>query len=271
VSAPLDKLPLFVKAGSFIPSTENLTSTVYYTTDKVLMGYYPDVSVPQSDYTLYTDDGKTFGAYASGSYETIRFEGKTYSDHLAVTLHKEGAGYAGSTDEKQLWFTMHRITQKPVQVLIDNEEIPLVFSSTDYDNAVSASYYQATTHLLKVHFPWDLSDGQLVVKFTGAGIGDIATNSAMLHLGNPVPNPFSKQTRLEVAIPETGTYQLTVYDVWGRKVFGKSYYFGQTGSGTVQWNGKSSAGNCLSEGTYVIVVSSTHGKKAYRKVVLGKE
>lgn len=68
VAAPIDTLPLFVRAGSIVP----LGSEVESTEDKqsvVELKVYPGAD---GDFTLYEDDGKTY-AYERGQFTETRF------------------------------------------------------------------------------------------------------------------------------------------------------------------------------------------------------
>ncbi len=268
VSAPLDKLPLFVKAGSFIPFTNHLFSTDYYHTDTISVWYYPDVSVPESTYTLYSDDGKTAGSLSRGQYELIHFKGTTYSDYLGINLRKEGNGYPGAAKGKEIYFEIKRITRKPVRVLFNGSEMPLVSTQADFALNAAAAYYPVSGKLLRIHFPLDLSESKLEVWFEGVGIGDITKNSSLLRVGVPMPNPFSQQTRLSVDVPKGGKYYMRVYDVWGRQVYHKAYYFTVTNTGNIYWNGKDLYGNSPDNGIYLITVSDENGNRGYRKVIL---
>jgi alpha-glucosidase (family GH31 glycosyl hydrolase) len=268
VNAPLDKLPLFVRAGSFIPFASPLYSTDNYHVDTIFVWYYPDVSVPESTGILYSDDGKSSNSLGSGQYDLIHFIGKTYSDYLKVNLRKEGNGFPGDTTEKEIYFEMQRINRNPVQVLFNNSEMPIVSSPDDFKSNSAAAYYLASDKLLKIHFPWDLSDSKLEVQFGGVGVGNIVKSSALLRLGIPMPNPFSQQTRLSVDVPAAGKYSMQVVDIWGQQIYHKNYFFTESNTDHISWNGKDFNGNNLGNGIYLIIISDETGNHAYRKVVL---
>jgi alpha-D-xyloside xylohydrolase len=61
VSAPIDKLPLFVRAGSIVPMGEPILST-NETQKLAKVRVYPGAD---ADFMLYEDDGKTY-AYETG-------------------------------------------------------------------------------------------------------------------------------------------------------------------------------------------------------------
>jgi alpha-glucosidase (family GH31 glycosyl hydrolase) len=61
VSAPIDLLPLFVKAGSIVPTGEQIDSTAQPQRIKSIKVY----AGADADFTLYDDDGLTY-AYETG-------------------------------------------------------------------------------------------------------------------------------------------------------------------------------------------------------------
>ena len=62
MSAPIDTLPLFVRAGSILPLGEPVENTGQVQ-KLAKVRVYPGAN---SDFTLYQDDGKTYG-YEKGS------------------------------------------------------------------------------------------------------------------------------------------------------------------------------------------------------------
>ena len=67
VSAPIDVLPLFVKAGSIVPTGEPIESTAQEQGIKSVKVY----TGATADFTLYDDDGRTY-AYESGQRKVTR-------------------------------------------------------------------------------------------------------------------------------------------------------------------------------------------------------
>src|SRR5262249_22415202 len=69
VSAPLDKLPIFVKAVSIIPMGPSMEFVDQRPADPLTLDVYPSGA---TSYTLYEDDGKT-NAYIGGAFSKTRF------------------------------------------------------------------------------------------------------------------------------------------------------------------------------------------------------
>ncbi|HEY1011769.1 MAG TPA: glycoside hydrolase family 31 protein [Herpetosiphonaceae bacterium] len=72
VAAPLERMPLFVRAGSLIPGAQIAQSTVSQSNDYVTLDVYPGTGA----FTLYEDDGASFeheqGAFCATTYRVER-------------------------------------------------------------------------------------------------------------------------------------------------------------------------------------------------------
>jgi len=83
ISVPvrLQTIPVFVKAGAFIPMVKAVESTDDYSSKDLTIRFYPAGKGISSGGQMYEDDGKTFGTYEKGEYELLRFQnvsGKTF-------------------------------------------------------------------------------------------------------------------------------------------------------------------------------------------------
>ena len=97
VDAPIDTIPLFVRAGSIIPSGSAIESTnEQQKIEKVRV--YPGAD---ADFTLYDDDGKTY-AYEKGESRITHL----HWDNSARTLTHEGQ-YAWSGPDSDIVEIVH--------------------------------------------------------------------------------------------------------------------------------------------------------------------
>jgi alpha-D-xyloside xylohydrolase len=79
-SAPLDRIPLFIKAGSIIP----IGSLIQYATEKndpIEIRIYPGTD---SEFTLYEDENDNYN-YEKGIYSTIKFSWKDSEKVLTIS------------------------------------------------------------------------------------------------------------------------------------------------------------------------------------------
>jgi alpha-glucosidase (family GH31 glycosyl hydrolase) len=67
VAVVLEHIPVFVRAGAFIPLAPPMQSTCAYTGERLDLHYYHDPSVSCAAGKMYHDDGETPDAYARGA------------------------------------------------------------------------------------------------------------------------------------------------------------------------------------------------------------
>jgi hypothetical protein len=81
------------------------------------------------------------------------------------------------------------------------------------------------------------------------------------------PNPFRQRTTIEYTLPESGSVQIEVYDLLGRRV--QVLADGRRGPGLhqVQWNGRNRGGGAAASGVYIVRLRA-EGTTRSRKMTL---
>jgi alpha-D-xyloside xylohydrolase len=100
VSAPIDTIPVFVRAGSIIP----LGSAVESTNEKQTVARVRVYAGADGEFDLYRDDGNTY-AYENGDYQLTRL----HWDDQADKLTESGAPFSSTNGP----FAMEVIGAKP--------------------------------------------------------------------------------------------------------------------------------------------------------------
>ena len=137
----LEKLPVLVRAGAFIPMIDDIQSTQDYDASKLTLHYYADNSVTTADYEMYEDDGKTYQAIEKGLFEILQFSANQQQQHLSINLNRKGKGYNGMPKERNMTIVIHNITQAPKSIRLNNKVI---------NNGV----WQDKNNTLTVTFAW---------------------------------------------------------------------------------------------------------------------
>jgi oligosaccharide 4-alpha-D-glucosyltransferase len=91
VSAPLSEMPVFVKAGSFIPTVKPVTTLDQFNTDNLTISYYhhPDIALATGE--LYLDDGNNAKAIEDGAYQLFTFKADNSKKELSIDIsHNDG-------------------------------------------------------------------------------------------------------------------------------------------------------------------------------------
>lgn len=85
--ASIEQIPVFTKAGSFIPvwqPASAITSTDAYQSKELGLLYYP--STDSSTYVFFDDDGNTARTLETADYELIKFSGITTGSNVSITI-----------------------------------------------------------------------------------------------------------------------------------------------------------------------------------------
>ena len=115
-------IPVYVRAGAFVPMAKVVQSTRDYSTRGIDLHYYHDASVAQGEGSMYDDDGETADAYARGRYEIVRFASRFAGGRLEIGLRTE-TGKAQAPAERGFALKVHNVTARPRAVTVDGKAV----------------------------------------------------------------------------------------------------------------------------------------------------
>jgi alpha-glucosidase (family GH31 glycosyl hydrolase) len=153
VSAPLEQIPLFVKAGSIIPMGPVQHYVGERPADPLTLDIYPSGT---TSYTLYEDDGVSEG-YLGGAYSTTRFSSDATGSAPVITIGPQITGkygYSGQFCARTYVLQIHGQASAPASVMRDHQAEPSL-SATAFDGGagVEGWYYDAVAKTVWVTFP----------------------------------------------------------------------------------------------------------------------
>jgi hypothetical protein len=178
VSAPLDTMPIFVKAGSIIPLGPNIQFATQ-SIDPLEIRVYRGAD---AKFDLYEDEGDNYN-YELGQYSLIPFS------------------YSEATGQLVIGGRQGTYTDLPKDRTFD-----IVFVGKNHGSGIGVTPVFDTV----VHY-----DGTQVI--TGVGIGENNVPFRFA-LEQNYPNPFNPSTMISYQILASGHVTLKVYDVLGREV-----------------------------------------------------
>lgn len=118
--APIEVLPLFVRAGAFIPHATNKMENVGdYNPDKLEIRYY--ASNQPSEYTLFEDDMHSTETLGNGNHRLIHFSATPQAGSCVITIRGEGT-FPGASPKKNYRLTLPGITTMPKQVKVNGKK-----------------------------------------------------------------------------------------------------------------------------------------------------
>jgi alpha-D-xyloside xylohydrolase len=117
--APIDKIPLLVRAGAILPLGPTIQYAAEKPADPIELRIYPGAD---AEFTLYEDEGDNYD-YEKGVYATIRF---TWNDaQRRLSIEQRQGGFPGMLMERSFHVVLVRagrgvgmgLTEKPDQVI----------------------------------------------------------------------------------------------------------------------------------------------------------
>lgn len=117
-----DHIPVYVRAGSFVPMAKLVQSTVDYSSKYIDLHYYHANSIGDSKGNLFDDDGVTPEAYEKGNYELINFTSHTSKKNLKIRFESEkGESFVAVNREFEL--IVHNVAKQPKKVKLAGKKV----------------------------------------------------------------------------------------------------------------------------------------------------
>jgi alpha-glucosidase (family GH31 glycosyl hydrolase) len=129
-----EHIPVFVRAGAFIPMAKPMQSTQFYDDKELELHYYHDATITHSQGMLYEDDGLIANAFDQGKYRLYQFS-STYGDdsrralHLQIRIQQQQAK-PKLASPKHITLYLHNMPSAPKQVMQDAELLVFDWNST---------------------------------------------------------------------------------------------------------------------------------------------
>ena len=155
VNAPLDVLPMYVRAGSFIPTADyQMKNTGSYKTSRYTVNYYPAGFQGESEGYIYEDDMTTPND-GSASADIITFTGNADENGLSIRISISVIGNAPEkVENKNLTFKIYNV-DSPVSagITLSGKEL----RKWNYDPATrilsfNINYIPGTDAEIKINF-----------------------------------------------------------------------------------------------------------------------
>jgi len=118
IEAPLEVLPLFIRAGAIIPLREYAPSIGSGNNDRLLLHVH---HAEKSSFTLFEGDGRS-NDYQKGIFATTRIDLESNGDALEPTIHPIRGRYKGIKLEREWVLALH-VKRKPSLVRLNRKEI----------------------------------------------------------------------------------------------------------------------------------------------------
>jgi oligosaccharide 4-alpha-D-glucosyltransferase len=162
LATQLDRLPVMVRGGSFIPMVEPMQSTDVYTTQTLNLHYYADPTIKSSSGTMYDDDGVDPNAIKNNTFETLTFHAQQKEYQLNINLKRQGQ-YQTMPDNRELTLLVHNWSASTKSISINHKPIDLVDDKQTFENTSQAGFWDKESRVLQVKLNWT-EDLELEIK-----------------------------------------------------------------------------------------------------------
>ena len=128
--APLNVLPMLIRAGAFIPQADyEMDNTGDYDASRYTVLYYPRGNVT-SDYVMFEDDRKSTSSLDNGEYALITFRGAASKSSITVDIDMSG-DYPGMPAEKTITLVLPGIKSSNIKSVTENGRVRTITESAD--------------------------------------------------------------------------------------------------------------------------------------------
>lgn len=271
VPAPLERIPVFVRAGAILPMQPPMAYVNEIPLDSMILQLYPSSLQPSGTW-WYDDDGLSQD-YLSGEYGIRRAE-QAWEDVggmmvYRLTFDDTDGSFDGSTALRKILAQVHRIATPPSEVQVDGSPLNETASFEELQAAEEGWYHDPETSLLSIFFE-PVEGAVTVVEAIDAGMHSNEPDPArpqVFTLEPNYPNPFNSSTRLSYSLPSAGIVRVTVYDLLGREVTTLLRVAQPAGRHLITWDGLDQHGTAVSSGVYIVQLQAGD-RRTSRRVLL---
>lgn len=147
VDAPLDKIPIFVKAGAIVPMQEPMNFVDEKKVDPLILHIYPGSGVSQR--SLYEDDGISFD-YEKEKFCVTPFELNVEQKKITFAIEQRKGNF--SLGDRSFLVKMHDVKLKPRKVELNGERLTEVKSSDFLSENERGWHYHIDAKVLSLKY-----------------------------------------------------------------------------------------------------------------------
>ncbi len=139
-----ENIPVFAKAGAFIPKVAATQNTEEYSSAKMSIEFYLSPNIYEAYSVVYEDDGKTRQAFEKGLYELWKLAYQKNKYFQKITIQKDANTYENAPQYREITLQIFGANLAPKKVMVNQKRIPK-----------SGYRYNATTGELEIKTTWN--------------------------------------------------------------------------------------------------------------------
>lgn len=153
VKTKLDHLPVYVRAGIFVPMSPVYTSTEFYSTEKLTLHYYHHGSIVNAKGVMYDDDGKTTNTIEQHKYQTLSFTSSHLNGIHQFSLKQQGE-YPGMPTLREITLVVHNWTKSLNKVSVGKQPLLITVSEKELANQKQGAWHDKEHDRLQIKLLW---------------------------------------------------------------------------------------------------------------------
>lgn len=158
VDVTIENIPIFVKAGSFIPLIPSINSLDLYSSANLIINYYAGPENACEEYEVYEDDGKTVNPIIKQQYEYIQL-GQYAINKLTRGFHfgHRGYHYTGKPPQRNMHIEIIGLEGGMNRLFYFADEAGGQIKELQQSDTHKKSgyYYDQQTHRWLIDFIWE--------------------------------------------------------------------------------------------------------------------
>lgn len=159
VEAPLERIPLFVRAGAVLPMQQVVQYVDEAPINPLTLEIYPEGSSTR-DY--YEDDGISFD-FQRGSFLRRRFTVEQQAGGTSIEISAREGSYAPPA--RSLVLHVHSVHSAPRRVEVNGETLESAARPQEFEKAARAWQYDGKTNVVEVKFPDQAAAAKVRIEF----------------------------------------------------------------------------------------------------------
>jgi len=165
VAAPLDRLPIFIRAGAILPMMPAMQYIGEKPLDPLTLDIFPLTHPGSSFFVLYEDDGESFD-YQSGAWCTTRYECAVQSGRVELAIGARQQGAAGFIPApRSYWLQFHNVHLAGLAVSLDGKPLTSCAAASELASQSAGWFLDKANGVCTVKIPD--TGGSLRVALTG--------------------------------------------------------------------------------------------------------
>ena len=182
VSAPQDRIPLFVRSGAIIPMAPAMQFTAEKPWDPITFDLYPDGA---SEFKMYVDDGKSDAFESQQKFTETIITTSGAPEAVSIAINESNKLFAPGAYRLQV-----HLLSTPTAVSLQGQDLALHKQVADYDASLQGAYWDAQRLTLYAKLKGDSKTSyNVTIKLAGDTLARPVAPVVEVGKDNNIPKP----------------------------------------------------------------------------------